>query len=38
MVSFYDSEENEGLHVKIGARVTDLWLDMSFEPNDPNQI
>ena len=26
----YDPGENETLFVKIGARVLDLWLDMSF--------
>ena len=28
----YNSGENELLFVKIGARVLDLWLDMSFGP------
>ena len=26
----YNSEENEALFVKIGARILDLWLDTSF--------
>ena len=30
-----DSGENEVLFVKIGARVPDLWLDMSFGPKLP---
>ena len=28
--SYYDCGENEVLFVKIGVRVPDLWLDMSF--------
>ena len=32
---YYDSGENEVLRVKIGARVPDLRLDMSFEPKLP---
>ena len=31
----YDSVENEVLFVKIGARVPDLWLDVSFGSNWP---
>ena len=30
--SYYDSEENKVLFVKIRARFSDLWLDMPFEP------
>ena len=33
--SSYDFGENEVLLVKIGARVPDIWLDMSFGPKWP---
>ena len=35
MDSSHDSWENEVLFVKIGARVLDLWLDTSSEPEWP---
>ena len=33
--SYYESGENEVLFVKNGARVPDLWLDLSFGPEVP---
>ena len=31
----YNFGENEDLFVKIGARILDIWLDMSFGPKPP---
>ena len=36
--SSHNSGENEVLFVKIGARVLDLWLDMSSGPKWPNVV
>ena len=33
--SYYESEENEVLFVKIRARFPDLWRDTSFGPKFP---